>query len=147
MWAIRCIHLECRYSFMIIKMIDLFSFLFTRTSVILFQGFIYIFRQELIALRVWNYYCFILSRVIYCSTKPMLLLCFYIFLLLETFQQLQKQACQQVIDAAEKEYKKMSERINEGQDAMKVHICFLPENHLYYFYIKHIKSHQFYNLE
>ncbi|XP_022872648.1 uncharacterized protein LOC111391628 [Olea europaea var. sylvestris] len=32
---------------------------------------------------------------------------------------LQKQACQQVMDEAEKEYKKMSERINEGRDAMK----------------------------
>ncbi|CAI9771629.1 unnamed protein product [Fraxinus pennsylvanica] len=49
----------------------------------------------------------------------MLLPCFYMFLLLETFQQLQKQSCQQVMDEAEKEYKKMSERINEGQDAMK----------------------------
>ncbi|CAA2966357.1 Hypothetical predicted protein [Olea europaea subsp. europaea] len=32
---------------------------------------------------------------------------------------LQKQACQQVMDAAEKEYKKMSGRINEGQDAIQ----------------------------
>ncbi|KAL2489795.1 uncharacterized protein Fot_43087 [Forsythia ovata] len=32
---------------------------------------------------------------------------------------LQKQACQQVVDEAEREYKNMSERINEGREAMK----------------------------
>ncbi|PIN24758.1 hypothetical protein CDL12_02503 [Handroanthus impetiginosus] len=32
---------------------------------------------------------------------------------------IQTQACQQVMDEAEKEYKKMSDRINEGQEAMK----------------------------
>ncbi|KAI3468551.1 hypothetical protein Pfo_025214 [Paulownia fortunei] len=32
---------------------------------------------------------------------------------------IQTQACQQVMDEAEKEYKKMSDRINEGREAMK----------------------------
>ncbi|KAA8521255.1 hypothetical protein F0562_011908 [Nyssa sinensis] len=32
---------------------------------------------------------------------------------------IQTQACQQVVDEAEKEYKKMSERISESREAMK----------------------------
>lgn len=35
-------------------------------------------------------------------------------------QQIQTQACQQVMDEAEKEYKKMTERIGESREAMKV---------------------------
>lgn len=33
---------------------------------------------------------------------------------------MQSQACQQVMDEAEKDYKKLSERITESRDAMKV---------------------------
>lgn len=38
---------------------------------------------------------------------------------------MQSQACQQVMDEAEKEYKKISGRINEGREAMKVDIQFV----------------------
>lgn len=38
---------------------------------------------------------------------------------------MQNQAYQQVMDEAEKEYKKVSERITESRDAMKVFFPFL----------------------
>lgn len=37
-------------------------------------------------------------------------------------KQIQTQGCQQVADEAEREYKKMSERITEGREAMKVNL-------------------------
>ncbi|XP_022872631.1 cyclin-dependent kinase F-4-like isoform X1 [Olea europaea var. sylvestris] len=55
---------------------------------------------------------------------------------LDMNNQLQKQACQQVMDEAEKEYKKTSERINEDRDAMKVRKIIttwtLKSHHFYY---------------
>lgn len=48
-------------------------------------------------------------------------ICICIFL----FEQIQTQECQRIMDEADKEHKKMFDRINEGREAMKVGTPFL----------------------